>query len=66
MDILAELNRLVAVTPETALTAPPLRRRTLVAAVTEIRSLRERVATLEQQSAGAAPGSDQAGISLGD
>ncbi len=48
-DILTILNRWLAVTPETSLTAPPMRRRELVAAVTEIKNLRERVAQLEQQ-----------------
>lgn len=57
-DILATLNRWLAVTPETALTAPPMRRRELVAAVTEIKSLRERVAKLEQQLRDAGAGSN--------
>lgn len=56
-DILATLNRWLAVTPETALTAPPMRRRELVAAVTEIRTLRERVAELERQLSDATAGS---------
>lgn len=56
-DILATLNRWLAVTPETSLTAPPMRRRELVAAVTEIRTLRERVAELEQQLRNAGAGS---------
>lgn len=55
LDILAELNRWLAITPEYALTAPPLKRHTLVAAVREIRSLRERVATLEQSAQSEAP-----------
>jgi hypothetical protein len=57
-DILATLNRWLAVTPETALTAPPMRRRELEAAVTEIRTLRERVAQLEQQLRDAGTGSN--------
>ncbi len=58
IDILFVLKRQLAVTPETALTAPPMRRRELVAAVTEIKTLRERVATLEQQLRDAGTGSN--------
>lgn len=57
-DILATLNRWLAITPETALTAPPMRRRELEAAVTEIRTLRKRVAELEQQLRDAGAGSN--------
>jgi hypothetical protein len=57
-DILAILNRWLAVTPETALTAPPMRRRELEAAVVEIKTLRERVAELEQQLQQAGAGSN--------
>lgn len=56
-DILTILNRLLAVTPETSLTTPPLRRRELVAAVTEIKTLRERVVQLEEQLRSASAGS---------
>lgn len=56
-DILAILNRLLAVTPETSLPTPPLRRRELVAAVTEIKTLRERVVQLEKQLRSAGAGS---------
>jgi BMFP domain-containing protein YqiC len=48
-DILAKLNRLLAVTPESQLAVPPISRRTLVATVTEIHTLRQRVAELEAQ-----------------
>lgn len=59
-DILAILNRLLAVTPETALTAPPMRRRELEAAVIEIRTLRKHVAELEAKLNPPSPDDGQA------
>lgn len=48
-DILAKLDRLLAVTPEGAYAGPPISRRTLAATVAEIKKLRERVAKLEKK-----------------
>lgn len=56
-DILARLNRLLAVTPEDAFAVPPISRRTLAAAVAEITRLRVRIAELEAHAA--APGDPQ-------
>ena len=50
-DILYRLNRLLITTPEDALSAPPISRRTLAQAVAEIKRLRARVAELEAQPA---------------
>lgn len=50
-DILYRLNRLLITTPEDVLAAPPISRRTLAAAVAEIKRLRTRVAELETQRA---------------
>lgn len=48
-DILSELVRLLAKTPENTLTASPMSRRTLAATIAEIRRLRNTVATLARQ-----------------
>jgi hypothetical protein len=47
-DILHKLNRILAMTPDTAFAVPQMDRRTLLAAATEIRSLREQLAQRPQ------------------
>jgi alanyl-tRNA synthetase len=49
-DILNKLNRILAVTPDDAYAVPQLNRKTLLAAATEIRTLRERVTELQAQT----------------
>ena len=48
-DILSELVRLLAKTPESAAMASPMSRRMLAATIAEIRRLRNTVATLARE-----------------
>lgn len=50
-DILAKLNRILILTPETAFAVPPVARQTIVQAAIEIANLRRRLAQLETQPA---------------